>query len=130
MINYLAFLVFPTFLHTLSLFLPDIIVVRQNVPKTFFFMPEFNKSLSLWKPSFFTYYFNNIRLIYRGILFFNLTQFLFSYHVFPSMPNTIHSFSFSISWNQLSICWKCQTFGYYITQLNEFKKSNSIKWIV
>ena len=57
---------------------------------------------------------------------------------FPTMVNTIHSFLFSISWkvwtclnftvnwNQFLICWKCQIFCYYITQLDAFKKSNSI----
>ena len=30
--------------------------------------------LSLWKPSFFTYHFNSIRFIYKGILFFKLTH--------------------------------------------------------
>ena len=66
---------------------------------------------------------------------------LFSYHVFTFIPNRIHSFllsiswkvwtclNFSINWNQFLICWKYQIF-YYITQLVDFKKSNSIKWIV
>ena len=37
---------------------------------------------------------------------------------------------FFINWTQLSIPWKCQLFRYYITQLLDFKKLNSIKNII
>ena len=69
-------------------------------------------------------------------------HFLFSYHVSAFMVNTVHSFLLSISWkvwtclifstnwNQFLICWKPQSFRYYITQLVDLKKSNSIKRIV
>ena len=45
-INYFSFLVFPIFFQNFFPFLPNIIVVQKIVPKTLFFMPEFNESLS------------------------------------------------------------------------------------
>ena len=94
--------------------------------------------------AFFACHFNNIRtnLIHRDIIFqinsnfcFPTTFFSFhaEYNSFISIFNYLKSWTcltFLTNWNQLSICWKCQTFGYCITELVDLKKSNSIKWIV
>ena len=77
--------------------------------------------------------------------------FLFSFHVFPSIPSTIHSlllslqpygirdfafsiswkvwkcFNFSVNWNQFLICWKCQIFCCNITKIADFKKSSATR---
>ena len=77
-----------------------------------------------------------------GYYFFQLTDdtcWIFTLrYVLPSIPDTIHSFLPSISWkvwtsldlpinwNRFSICWKCQSFSYYIKRIWHYQ----FNWIL
>ena len=76
MINHLSFLVVPTFFQHFFAFLAWYYSCWTKCSKTFFFMPEFYKSLSLWKPSSFTCYFNKMqtKLIYRDYIIFQINS--------------------------------------------------------
>ena len=66
----------------------------DKIFQSFFCLPELNKSFSIWKPSFFNCHFDKLISCIKLYYFSNELSFLFSRHVFPSIPYTIHSFLF------------------------------------